>query len=266
MKTKIKSTRFFFGIIIVLFLPAVIYCQVNSTDTVYETTNKFDASEYWDSKPLSELPSHIPIYKDIMYLYADYENVSDNIIPIYIVNNTANKFEYDFYSEILLQQEFKDSDSIWRRSKSYYQFSSCRPFIGQYEIRPYEFTLDEDFILNEGEEYEVRYRYFTTGIVTSNIGKAKINLEDAEVARFDDIAFRTSGADFLINIIKGELAPFDTQEKNDKLIGKAIIELSFYYPDEAIPILSVLAKDYANKFCAIATANLESIKKRKQQK
>ncbi len=266
MKTKIKSSHFCFGIIIGLFFPVLIYCQEYSTDTVYITSPKFDETKYWDSKPISELPAHIPIYKDIMYLHADYENISNNLIPIYIVNNTAQSFEYDSQKMELLQQEFKDSDSIWRRSESYFHFSSCRPFLYSYGIRPHEFTLIEPLILNDGEEYDARYRFFNTDIVTSNIGKAKINLEDAEVARYDDIALRASGADFLIKIIKGEIAPFETQEKNDELIWKALFNITSYYPDEAIPVLSVLAKDYASKFCEYAMRILESIKKRKQEK
>ncbi|QQS36096.1 MAG: hypothetical protein IPM56_17950 [Ignavibacteriales bacterium] len=266
MKTKIKSTQIIFLIIIVLFFPAVIYCQEYSTDTVYVTSPKFDETKYWDSKPISELPAHIPIYKDIMYLYADFENIKDGAIPIYIINNTPTSFEYDSQKMELLQQEFKDSDSIWRRSASFYHVSSCVVLLRSDGIRPFEFLLISDFVLKKGEEYDARYRFFNTDIVTSNIGKAKINLEDAEVARYDDIALRASGADFLNKIIKGEIAPFETHEKNDELIWRALFNITSYYPDEAIPVLSVLAKDYASKFCEYAMRILESLKKRKQEK
>ena len=237
----------------------IIFPQNISFDSLYE-------ANYWDSESINKLPKHIPIYNDKIYLYADFENIVDQSISVYIINNTNESFKYDGYLMSLLQQEFKDANNIWCRSQSYYYGWCGTGYLLEDGIRPGEFTLVKKLFPKIGEKRKIRFNFFKTSITASNSGIGFINLEEVEEAKYDDIALEITGAEFLIKIIKGEIAPFKTEAENEHLITRAIPNLSFYYPDEAIPILESIASDPLNKFQRQAIANLESIEKKKQKK
>lgn len=253
-------------LIIVFNLTTNIFPQDLSIDTtIHITAEEWDESEFWYSEPLSNLPKHIPIYDEVIYLYADFSNIVNNTIQVYLINNSKKKFKYNGYLWSLLQKEFKDTNNTWTRI-NYHFYGWCGTgYIMEYGIRPGEFIVFENSIPDEGEEHEVRYHFYTTDVVTSNLGIIKINKDEVEEAKYDDIALQINGANFLVQIIKGEIAPFDSAYKNENLIWRAIPVLSFNYPEEAIPILESIANDSLNKFQRQAIANLEGINKRKQK-
>jgi hypothetical protein len=266
MKTKNSGIQI--CIISLLFLNYPfknILAQDLSQDTAYVVTEIWDGSEFWDSEPIFKLPEHIPIYEDLIYLYADFDTIINDTLQIYIINNTSDKFKYNGYLLTLLQQEFKDTNNIWVRTRSHFYGWCGNGYLWEDGIRSREFIVYKDVIPEVGEEQEVRYHFYNTDIITSNIGLVKINKKEVEEAKFDDIALKIRGADFLIKIIKGEIAPFATETENETLIQRAIPNLSFYYPDEAIPILESIATDPSNKFQRQAIANLKSIEKKKQK-
>ena len=244
----------------------IILAQDLSIDTTYVIAEKWDGSELWDSEPLFKLHDHIPIYEDLIYLYADFDNIVLDTLKVYIINNTTEKFNYNVYLWSLLQQEFKDTNNIWMRTRYHFYGWCGTGYLLEDGIRSREFIAFKNVIPELGEEHEVRYHLYNTKIVTSNIGIIKINRKEVEEAKFDDVALKIRGADFLIQIIKGEIAPFETEEENETLIQRAIPNLSSYYPDEAIPILESIANDPSNKFHRQAIANLESIYKKQQKK
>lgn len=243
-----------------------ILAQELSLDTTYVIAEKWDGSELWDSEPIIKLPEHIPIYEDLIYVYVDYDNIFNDTLKVYIINNTGEKFKYNGYLWSLLQQEFKDTNNIWTRTRSHFYGWCGTGYLWEDGIRSREFIVFSDVIPEVGEEHEVRYHFYNTNIVTSNIGVIRISKKEVEEAKYDDIALKIRGADFLIKIIKGEIVPFATEAENETLIQRAIPNLSSYYPDEAIPILESIANDPSNKFQRQAIANLESIEKKKQKK
>ena len=98
MKTKNNLVRI--SLITFLFINypfEFMLAQDLSLDTTYVIADKWDGSTYWDSEPISRLPKHIPIYNDMIYLYADFDNIISDTLKVYIINNTTEKFVYNGY-------------------------------------------------------------------------------------------------------------------------------------------------------------------------
>lgn len=248
------------------FLVGNNLAQLISLDSVYVTSKKFDQSDYWNSKPLINLPKHIPIYDDQIYLYADFDDIIDHTISVYIINNSQEKFSFDGYLLMLLQQEFKDTNNIWTRSQPYSYGWCGTGYMFEDGVRPGEFTKVRKVFTNVGEKREIRFKFFKTSMTVSNSGIGYIVPENVEEAKYDDIALRICNSDFLTRIIKGEIKPFEAETENETVIRKAICNLALYFPEEAIPILESFEKDSSSKYQKQAISNLESIERRKQKK
>jgi hypothetical protein len=208
------------------------------------------------------LPTQIPIIENKIYLYADFNNINNESIPIYLVNNTNNEFRYTGSEVPLLQQEFKDSDGIWKRSQSFYYGWCGTPYLFDYKIEPKKFEVFYKPFPSSGNKKEVRYVFYEKEILKSNIVFGNVSSEEIEKAKFDDIALSISGEDFLIKIIKGEIVAFEEERKNDFLIGMAMMQLRNQYPNTATVILSEIANDPANKFYEQAVRDLKVIRER----
>ena len=172
MKTK---NIFLLVFLLLTFSSESIWPQNKSLDSTSNNSKKFDDSSYPNSGPISKLPDNIPIYNNKIYLYADFENIVDQDISVFIINNTQDSFKYNGLLLPLLQQEFKDTNSIWKRSQ-FYEYGSCsRGYLFDAVVRPGEFEVVKKTLTKVGEKHEIRFNFFNTPIVASNSGTGYIN-------------------------------------------------------------------------------------------
>lgn len=219
-----------------------------------------------DIRSVSELPGYVPVIRDSIYLYADFNNIRNETIQVYLINNTDVDFNIDGYQIPLIQQEFRDGDSIWRRSQSY-NYGWCGTQYSYYlNIKPSEFVIIQRSFPSKGVKKKVRYNFYGRDIRYSNTGQGRISPDEVKEAEYDDIALNTSGSEFLINIIKGKVIPFKDERTNDSLIRKTIVKLRDKFPGQALVVLQEIAGDPANKFYPLAVRNLKILREREHKK
>lgn len=217
-------------------------------------------------EPLIELPSNIPVNENSIYLYADFNNVKDESIPIYLINNSDKDFNYKGDQRPLLQQEYKVTDSIWQRSQAFY-FGWCGAgYLYTAKLKSKGFTIFHKPFPSDGVEKIVRYVFYGTEVLPSNNGFGNVDFDEVEKARYDDIALDRNDENFLVNIIKGKIIPFSDEAQNNYLISKAMMALRDNYPDKATIVFEEIARDSTNKFYKQAIRDLKVIRKRNNSK
>ncbi len=243
--------KIFYLIIICLLVLPISFAQDEDLELVLSS-----------GESINKLPKQIPIIEDNIYLYADFNNIQKESIPIYVVNNTNEDFKYSGFQVPLLQQEYKDIDEIWTRSQSFYYGWCGTPYLFNYKLKSKEFTIYYKSFPSNGTQKEVRYVFYETEILESNIGVGKVSLGEIEKAKFDDIALNINGEDFLIKIIKGEIVAFEEEHENNFLVSNAMMILRNKYPDQAKIVLSEIATNPSNKFYEQAIRDLRVIRER----
>ncbi len=248
MKLKLFS-------IILFIAPQIIFAQLD--DSLY--TNWFGGHK------IEQLPDYIDVIENSIFLYADYSHIRDDSIPIYIINTSDSVFQCDGYDLAYLQQEHQNQANKWIRSRSYF-FGWCGT---QYDytlkVNPGHFSILEELLLKEGEKCNVRFSLLNSQVISTNIGLGYFSHIGAETAKYDDISMKLNGSDFLISIIKNGLSNYNGREKTKIIIQRAIRNLSWYYPDIAIPILKELSNNTNSEYQEAAANNLKAIYRKRNK-
>ncbi len=219
-----------------------------------------------DTESVSKLPEYIPVIEGSIYLYADFNNIRKETIPVYLINNSDEDFNLTGPQIPLIQQEFRDNDSTWRRSQSYNYGWCGNQYFYNWKIKSKEFVTVHKSFPSKRIKKKVRYNFYGKDILHSNIGLGRINPDEVKRTEFDDVALYRYDSEFLIKIIKRKIIPFKEERKNDSLIRKTLMILRNKFPDQALVILKEIAGDPANKFYSLAVRNLKVLKESKLKK
>ncbi|UCH66159.1 MAG: hypothetical protein JSW63_03235 [Ignavibacterium sp.] len=165
----------------------------------------------YEGEPIEKLSKFAPIYKDKIYLFADFDNVATRdervnlnrtkFIPVYLINNRNKKYSFTGYEMENLQQVYRKNDTSWVRTQRGIPMWCGTSYDWIAIIKPKEFYKVLKYFSDEGDDQIVRYTFFNTDVVISNAGFAKVNMEKVEKAKYDRIALQISSPKFLIEII-----------------------------------------------------------------
>jgi len=216
-------------IVILMLLAQPIFSQ--NIDTL-------ESVQYLSSEPISELPKHIPIIQNKLYLFADYSRVKNKEIDIYIINNSKDVFMYE--DNMLLYQEYETNNDTWKRSTIYNDFYNWCGF-GSFPtyIRSGYYYMDSYSFPTSGIEHNVRFNIMNVEIridslaTVSNIGIGYLNKNQLEKIKYDDISLRESSCDFLISILENGLPNSIDSSEYHRIYSQTMGNLKKYYPENA---------------------------------
>ena len=117
-------------VLILLFTCSIIFAQDYNDD-----------ANWLGGFPVSKLRKSIKLIPNSTFLFADFNNIDSNSIPIYLINNSDSTIILDGYELAFLQQEHLTKSNVWVRSKPYY-FGWCgTQYFYTKEIKPFHFII-----------------------------------------------------------------------------------------------------------------------------
>lgn len=180
-----------------------------------------------ESIPIEELPLHILQESGKITFFADYNNIKNDIIIIYLINLTGEHFILPSKGFIYVEAEALEN-GVWERVQPHC-FSWCGFGIAPYyRVKSNSFARFRKIYPTGNETRSIRYRAYHKQDnleIVSNVGEGKISLEEMENARYDSmtVAF-TNDFNLLKNIIEGNIVP-NFREKHITPIGYALRNL-----------------------------------------
>lgn len=222
----------------------------------------------WDPKPLKLLPSFIPIKDSIAYLWIDSSEIRNRKIIVYIINNSNEVLNFNGYQLAQIQPEFKADDNNWYRVKSLFYGWCGTSFLDRVTIRPKEFYITEDYLINGNTEGQIRYSFYGTNLESSNVIYTSFDTNQVEIAKYDDITYMYCDAEYLANVIIKLPKPYKKVPANFKnlnahqdsvmlrslngmIINNAIDALNRRFPEKLFEVMTLISEDknhILNKF------------------
>jgi hypothetical protein len=216
-------------------------------------------------KSILHLPAHVVAPKGEVTLFADFENVKDGTIELFLVNRKKNEAKFNAQDgDIYLKQEYQNRRGEWIRLDPH-QSSWCgNSYFGGTILGPDTFVSYQRSFQRSGTPGRVRYRrYSSVEPVISNSGPGMIPLvPEAEQYLLD--SFPLDGASFeaLVEIaLRGtKRIPLfrEPRPSRDEYRIIAVEKLLRYrnQPERVEAILGQLAKSGVKKLAPRAWAAL----------
>jgi hypothetical protein len=156
--------------------------------------------------PLAALPKGIEAPEAKLSLIADYGDVRDGRVALYLVNRTGRKVEFEAQDGALyIKLEAKEKDGSWARAQGH-RFSWCgNSYFQRPALADGEFFALRGLFPKEGEEREVRYRLYGNDVV-SNVGKGRVDPAEIRACRGDSFAARFGDFETVAAIVEKKVA------------------------------------------------------------
>ncbi len=162
------------------------------------------------SKPLAELPSHIPPPKEGLALTADFEHPTKaGLIPIFLINRSGHRAVLDSQDgDIFLKLEYHDSDGTWRRAQPHLYSWCGNSYHPLPPVPDGHFLMLEGSLPKEGPMETVRFRLYQSEAslqLASNTVMAHVSAELVRIAANDRMRVTEAGFDELAAIALGKI-------------------------------------------------------------
>jgi hypothetical protein len=220
----------------------------------------------YNSHPINLLPPNIPLIKDRVYLWADTTKIEENTIQVLIINNTANELKFNGYQLARIQPEYKINSDNWFRFVPFFYGWCGTAFADDITIHSKEFYVSKESFRTGIVKSEIRFTFYGNDMENSNSFLAKIDTSEAELAKYDDIAYLYCDSEYLINVIKKMPKPYKEIPKreksllslnrdslfikmfNDGVVYNAMFTLKKRFPEIAKEILEPIANDETHPY------------------
>lgn len=229
------------------------------TSSIVSQTIK-DKYYSWEPRPLTLLPSNVPIKDSIAYLWIDRSRINDEEIIVYIINNSNDTLNFNGYQLAEIQPEYLADDNNWYRVRSLFYGWCGTSFQDWVTIKPKEFYIEKEYSGNGNKKDQIRYSFFGTNIESSNIISGIFDSTEVEIAKYDDISFMHCDADYLANVIINLPKPYKystnkfenltphqdsviVRIQNETIIANAIDFLKRRFPENFIEVMTIISKD-----------------------
>jgi len=140
--------------------------------------------------PLKELPARVKAPEGKLTLFADFSDVREEHVALYLVNRTGKKLEFESQDGVLyIKLQAKMKDGAWARAQGHL-FSWCgNSYFTRPELPDGRFLRLRGYFPKKGEKRNVRYRLYGTELV-SNAGAGRVDPAEIEKCRGDSFAAR----------------------------------------------------------------------------
>ncbi len=139
-------------------------------------------------KPVDELPQVVQAPDGKVTLYADYGDIWQGRVVLYLVNRTEETVNFPAQdSDLYIKQETRDGEGRWCRAQTHV-YSFCNQSYSPVAVGPDEFIMVLGWLPEAGEEKEIRYKVYSEAEVISNIGKGRVDPRAIKAARYDEMS------------------------------------------------------------------------------
>ena len=139
------------------------------------------------TRPNVELPDHVDAKEGQLTVFADYANVGEKGVPIYVVNRTDETVSFPCQdNNIYLMLEFRDKDGHWVRAQNQLG-SDCGLSYYSMSLLPGQHFQPFGYAAKGGKKAPVRYRIYSRSPVVSNVGEGRYTEADRIAASLDSL-------------------------------------------------------------------------------
>ena len=140
--------------------------------------------------PVSALPWRVTAPRGKLTLFADYEDIWQGQVVLYLVNRTSETVKFpaqddDFYVKL---EALSDSGQ-WKRVQPHL-YSFCGNSYHEVSLDPGTYISLLGWVSPEGRQRQVRYRIYSEAGIASNVAFASVSDRSIEDARTDAMSRR----------------------------------------------------------------------------
>jgi hypothetical protein len=141
-------------------------------------------------KPIEQLPKHVQAPRGKLTLFADYNDVWQGNVVLYLVNDTDKPATFPAEgTDIYVKLEALGEDGRWHRAQSHV-FSWCGNSYHELTLAAGQFIQLLGWLPEKGVEHEVRYKFYSEVDLVSNAGKSLVSLEELQRVRYDAMSIK----------------------------------------------------------------------------
>lgn len=186
--------------------------------------------------PVSELPPHVKAPQGELTLYADYDEVWQGKTVLYLVNRTAEDTQLRAQDyDLFLKLETRAADGRWLRAQTHV-YSWCGNSYHHMILEPDTFIEILGWLPEEGEEREIRYKFYSDVEIASNVGAGLVDPVELGLAQYDEMSTKRA-LPVLEDILVGDAVLRKRLRDRRRTGDGRLVDLP---PAEVLPILQEL--------------------------
>ncbi len=154
------------------------------------------ASNLEPSRHIAGLPAHVEPVAGKLSLYADFHDVHDEQLTLYLINATERAIELPLQDDdafVKLEIQDPTGDKKWRRAQSHV-YSGCGLSYRSRKLEAGHFQILQGWYPASGEETQLRYSIYGKLTVSSNSGVGRYQPVEQHRARYDRMAMQRADA------------------------------------------------------------------------
>jgi hypothetical protein len=152
------------------------------------------------------MPSPSMLPEGELSIWADFGDVRDGWVPVYVVNRTKKPVKLPAQDgDIYLKLFAKSADGDWERAQIHIWSDCGNSYYFTPEIPPGHFVVTRGHYPKEGEERRVRYRLQGKLDAVSNEGPGRVSPKMIEASRMDPMALTDGDFTRLSEVALGEV-------------------------------------------------------------
>jgi hypothetical protein len=210
---------------------------VHELASIEETANAHRIDYPSPAEPVEKLPRHVQAIPGQVTLYADFGEVWDGGIVLYLINRTQEPI----YSQLpgwmpWTKLEARNAAGSWERAQAH--FSGFCP-VGESAavLEPDRFIQLLGYLPRKGETRDVRYRIFGDMEILSNVGPGLADPVEIREAQFDKISIGNADAEILKRFFLDEA---EKLEYRRFVLYDAFNRLQSLPTEQAMPLIEML--------------------------
>lgn len=212
------------------------------TPIVYELETIDDRATYRPNSasgpiPINELPEHVSATDGQLSLFADFNDVRNGWVVLYLINRSGDTVRAPTQSnDLYAKLEYLDANQKWQRAQSHV-YDTCGNSYESVRIPDDTFMRLLGWMPKEGQPATVRYKIYSELEVASNSAMGRVIPAEIEKASNDVMSVHMGDADRLRQVL------LEPNSLPIKLHMMALYRLRKLPPEQSVPIFESLLAD-----------------------
>ena len=161
-----------------------------------------------EAESVERLPRYVKAKDGELTLFADYNDVREDRIVLYLVNRTDRRIDFATEDDdVHVKLEALHESGRWGRAQPVHHYIGCGNSYYTRTLDPGEFFRFLGYQPTDGEPATIRYRMYTESVhLVSNAGPGRVQSADIIAARRDRVALRFGSFDIVRDLALGTVS------------------------------------------------------------
>lgn len=192
--------------------------------------------------PINQLPEHVSATDGQLSLFADFKDVRNGWVVLYLINRSGETVRAPTQSnDLYAKLEYQDANQKWQRAQSHV-YDTCGNSYDSERIPDDTFMRLMGWMPKEGQPATVRFKIYSELEVASNSAMGRVKPDEIEKARDDVMSVHMGDVDRLRQVL------LEPNSLPIKLHLMALYRLRKLPHDQTIPIFESLLADEAKSW------------------